>query len=378
MKILLISEFFPSTAFGDYTGGVEARSFTVAKYLSARHEVIVITSFEKNKPQRQKIQNITIYRVGFSRRYSRTQNIVHRISFMISAVIHGLAMDFDLVEGSSFFAFIPAFILANLKKRKKTLFIADTIKIYANDTGKFYFQALIFLEKFILSRRWDGIICISLQVKEKLQSFDIKTNNIKIIYCGAPIEIIRKIKVQKERSPSISCIARLVTYKRVKDLILAVSILKKIFPTIHCTIVGQGEEQKYLINLTRQKKLQKSITFCGFVQKHRKVLRIIKQSDIFCLPSVVEGFGIVTVEAMAAGVPPVLADVPVNREITKGQAQFFKPEDPEDLAQKIAALLSDKRKYQKVKKNCQKIAKVYDWKVIVKQTESYYENICNY
>jgi glycosyltransferase involved in cell wall biosynthesis len=60
--------------------------------------------------------------------------------------------------------------------------------------------------------------------------------------------------------------------------------------------------------------------------------------DAFVMPSLYEGFGIAAAEAMAAGLPMLLSDLPVLREISHGNALFFDPNDPESLAACLRAL----------------------------------------
>lgn len=64
-------------------------------------------------------------------------------------------------------------------------------------------------------------------------------------------------------------------------------------------------------------------------------------ADIFVYPSVVESFGHPLLEAMAAGLPVVAADVPVNRELCGEAALCFSPFDDADCARKLATLISD-------------------------------------
>ena len=85
----------------------------------------------------------------------------------------------------------------------------------------------------------------------------------------------------------------------------------------------------------------------------------------------VEGFGIATIEAMACGLPAVLTDIPVNREITKnGQgAVFFQPENVADLANQLKNI---KSVYKRKKSEALNLAKTYTWQKIYQQTRQVY------
>jgi len=88
----------------------------------------------------------------------------------------------------------------------------------------------------------------------------------------------------------------------------------------------------------------------GFVAHHARAVgrlpydqtqRLIAQARVFISPSRYEPFGLAALEAARASRPLLLADIPVYREIWERAARFFDPMDPEDLAAKADALISD-------------------------------------
>lgn len=73
-------------------------------------------------------------------------------------------------------------------------------------------------------------------------------------------------------------------------------------------------------------------------QAYETLPSLYQQSDIFVFPSVCETFGHPLVEAMASGIPTVVAEHPVNREICGDAALYFTPFSAENLAAKISLL----------------------------------------
>ena len=102
-------------------------------------------------------------------------------------------------------------------------------------------------------------------------------------------------------------------------------------------------------------------------------------SRSFCLPdlsppSEVEGFGISVIEAAAAGVPYVVSDIPVLKEVTRnGQGGLIaKVGDIAELSQKLEKLITDKKLYAEKSKQAIHLAKSYQWPQIARLTESVY------
>ena len=172
----------------------------------------------------------------------------------------------------------------------------------------------------------------------------------------------------------VCAVSRLLKYKHLDDLI---AISKSFWPSpesidLKVAIVGQGPEESKLKQMA-----SKNVHFFGFVKKHEDVLKIMASSRVFCHPSTVEGFGIVVIEAMSLGIPAVVADIPVMREITHhGQGVlFFEPENRVDLSIKLQNLLADKKLYNQKVLEAKKLAKEYSWEKIAGQTEEVYESL---
>ena len=106
----------------------------------------------------------------------------------------------------------------------------------------------------------------------------------------------------------------------------------------------------------------------------KDLVRNLKESSIFCLPSGVEGFGISIIEAAAAGIPYVVSNIPVFREVTKyGQGGlFFDLGNIDDLTHKNQRLLRDQDLYQRKVREGIKLAQKYQWSTIAAQTERVY------
>jgi len=111
--------------------------------------------------------------------------------------------------------------------------------------------------------------------------------------------------------------------------------------------------------------------------KRGELIKQIKAAQVFCLPSSVEGFGIATIEAAAAGLPYIVSDIEIFKEVTKnGQGGLlFKLDDIEDLSKKLEKFISDKNFYKQKSDEARKLSLFYDWSKIADQTEAVYKNL---
>jgi len=381
MKILLVTEFFPADLQLQFTGGVEARTFFIARHLAESHQVKVICRKTKSLKKFKKIKNIQIFPTGLSTAKTEASffSLGERLIFMIAAFFQALKQDFDLVEGSNFVSFLPAFLAGCCRRKPVLAWYADVLK------GKWFklfgltglFGGVI--ERVSLKLPWTKVIALSRATKNKLVEAGLDKEKISLVYGGVEVRKLTSLRIKKDKNKkNIICISRLVRYKRVGDLIKAFAGLFKDYQGLTLTIVGRGPEEKKLHKLVKEKKLGKKAVFLKDLGRKR-LLKLLKASYLFCLPSVVEGFGLATLEAAACQTPYIITDIKVNKEVTgNGQGGLlFKKKDVKDLQKKIKQLLEDKNLYQQKQQEGLKLAEKYDWKKIAGQTNKIYQQVLN-
>lgn len=354
MNIILITEFFPKDEVS-FTGGVEARTFFIHKYLSQNHHLEVIS-----RAKTQVSANFL--------------SIFPRLWFIVSSTIKALSVKAEVIEGSNFICYLPTFVSAKIKGAKAVAWYADAyqktwFENYSLPTALTGFL----LEWISLKLPWDTVIAMSRSTEQKLIKAGVNPHKITVVYGGVEHQKLKDLTVKKYKKPTICTLARLVNYKRINDLIQAFFIVKTKVPDARLLILGTGPELQDLQSLTKKLKLENSIKFLDNVP-HEKAMKILKRCHVFCLPSVVEGFGLVTIEACACGVPYVNSDIPPTKEITQGGqgGYLFEPKNPRELAEKITILLKFKKRYHQKQKEALSLAKNYDWSIIAKQTQDVY------
>ncbi len=89
--------------------------------------------------------------------------------------------------------------------------------------------------------------------------------------------------------------------------------------------------------------------------KRDYLIKSIKESKLLVSPSVFEGWGITPIEALYCGVPVLLSDLEVFKEVYGDNVIYHKKNDPEDMKVKLEMILNDKELQEKIVNNCQSI-----------------------
>lgn len=130
-------------------------------------------------------------------------------------------------------------------------------------------------------------------------------------------------------------VGRFYLRKRVDVLLRAAARLRDSIPDLEVRIVGNGPCNRRWRELARELRLESTVTWLGDVTRSQLTAEY-NRCHVFCLPSVQEGFGIVLLEAMAAGKPIVASRAGAIPEVAPF-ATLVKPDDPIALAEGIEA-----------------------------------------
>ena len=378
MKILFVTEFFPQGRDLKFSGGVEARTYFVAKYLAKNHQVDVIASRQKGSKKLDIINGIKIHRVGPVLNYSETASlpaIPNKIMFILSAIKTGIFLKPNIVDGANFIAHLIAKQISLKNKIPVVFWYPDVFIGQWTKNSKVVGIFGSLLERFNLSRSADHFIAISKLTLNKLVKNNVSGKKISQIYCGVDQNEFSST-VAKNKKFTVICVSRLVSYKRIDHLVKAFSQVSKKRRDIRLILIGSGPDENKLKQLCHNLKISNKVNFLKNL-KRGDLIKQIKAAHLFCLPSSVEGFGIATIEAAAAGLPYIVSDIEIFKEVTKnGQGGLlFKLGDIEDLSKKLEKFIYDKIFYSQKSNDARKLSLFYDWSKIANQTEAVYKNL---
>ena len=131
------------------------------------------------------------------------------------------------------------------------------------------------------------------------------SGKIEVIHNGVNIHQFSTARSSSVSQPYILAVGQLVPHKGFELLIRAFTPLVKKYQSVELWIAGDGSQRQYLEGIVQQNRLTQKIRFLGKVDEC-EVSSLMANSLFVALPSLREPFGIVALEAMAAG-KPVLA-----------------------------------------------------------------------
>lgn len=143
---------------------------------------------------------------------------------------------------------------------------------------------------------------------------------------------------------------------------------------IHYCIVGRGNLQQYLIELSRDLDLDKNIHLLGF---RNDINEICNVSDIFCFPSKQEGLPVALMEAMASGKPIICSNIRGNVDLVKDRHNGYlcNENSVEEFKRAIEILISNKNIQQKMAYNNKNDISRFDIKIVMEEMIKIYKEV---
>ncbi|MBX4188513.1 glycosyltransferase family 4 protein [Candidatus Saccharibacteria bacterium] len=177
------------------------------------------------------------------------------------------------------------------------------------------------------------------------------------------------------RSENIVFLGRLVKRKGCEQLLKAFALIKDEFPDVRLIVAGTGQQAGSLKNKSEQLGLGSRVEFRGYIPEEDKP-KLLSSASIACFPSLYgEAFGIVLIEAMAAGAQTVLGgDNPGYRSVLSERPELlFDPNDTREFAAKLRTYLKDPSKRRTIGDWQSQTVKQYDVAIVGNKIVDLYE-----
>jgi len=376
--LMVIAQYYP------IIGGAEVQAKQISEFLSKNGFSVFVITTRRNLFMKsfEKINNVEIFRLRVLRIPKLGKYILLFYEFFY-LMFKGKNFDiFHCHQGLGFSA-ISVGVAKILKK--------PAILKISNSGEKFDFHILkeTYLIGFILVKilkSADKIIYLNEKMKKELIKEKVKEDKLLKIPNGVdtnkfkfiPYEEKPKYKKSIKINPEVPIIIYIGTLQKKKNPYMLLKISKKLLDkkrNFTLIIVGDGPERKNMETLSKNMKIEKNILFYG---RKESIEEFLFASDIFILPSFVEGISNSLLEAGSCGLPCVASDIHGNREVIENGINGFliSSADTDGFVNAIEKLLTNKEFLIKMgKENRKKIVENYSIDKIVEKYIALYNNL---
>jgi len=375
-----IVRFFGSFDFSkEFKGGLEPNCYYLSKEQAKKGHNVTVISFTNKEERIEEFDGfkvIYLKKPRLRRWFTGPKFLSHIKRKNFSAeVIHSI--------NPTAFSWLFSLAKKNLDS-KYVLSIHGSLNSYKNVKSKNFSSWLNSFEYsklgFFLSKKVDSVITTSNLLKNELITNGISQKKIQQIPTGVDFKLFSKtVESKKSEEFTILYVGRFAESKGVEYLVKSLSLLKD--KKIKLILVGGKKEDNnyyYIKKLIKDLLLEKKIELVLPIS-YTELPKFYQSADIFVLPSVVDGFAKVALEAMASKLPVILTSgAGISEIITNGvNGLIVEPENEVELVKKIELLKEDKSLRIKLARNGFETAKRFDWQKIANQYSNTFEKLIN-
>jgi glycosyltransferase involved in cell wall biosynthesis len=203
-----------------------------------------------------------------------------------------------------------------------------------------------------------------------------RKENIALVPVGIPEDWLDGDDIAQVRKPNVLWLGKFRRYKCPHHLVLAMPGVLKEVPNAHLLLAGRHDDKRYeayLRRLVSELGLDRSVNFEFDVAEEKKK-DLITKSRVLALPSSVEGFGLVVLEANACGVPVVASSgVPYGAVRDGENGLRYQFGDIEGLTKALIVMLVDNTRHDVMSANAKRFASAFGWRTAGAQFEQLVE-----
>ena len=290
----------------------------------------------------------------------------------------------DVVHAHDWLVAHPAIALADI------LGVPLVATVHATEAGRHAGWLSSPLSRQVHSTEWwltnraDQLITCSSAMRDEVAGlFELDPARIAVVHNGIAPRRWRvgaaRVRAARERygsgaAPLLLYFGRLEYEKGVQDLIAALPRIRRRHPGTRLLVAGTGTAEDLLRDATRTHRVRRSVTFLGHLPD-ADLAALIPAVDAVVLPSRYEPFGIVALEAAAAGAPLVASTAGgLGEVVLDGETGLsFSPGDVSGLAEAVAAALEDPAAAaRRVKAARRRLGSDFGWDTIAAATAGLY------
>lgn len=362
MKILVHCVYFPPEV-----GGLESHVYYLCRALvEMGHRVDVVTSRSlSGTPREEEMDGIRVFRTWFPSR-----NPVGWAAHSLGSVprTRSLAREADIIHAQAFPSVVPG-----LEARR----ISGAPLVATFHTSHFLSRAEHPLWAPVLAalvRAPDHALAASREIARVAETLAPGTR-VEALTNGVETSLFRPVEpvLPAPGRPRILVPRRLFRKNGVEFLVRAMPLILEHLDA-EAVLVGDGPERERLEALAAGLGVDERVRFLG-KQPHHRMPGILSSGTIAVIPSLMEATSVAALESMACGIPVAASDVGGLPEIVDDRVGvLFAPGNPQDLADRVVALLGDPDLPEKGRRARDRV--VADWsneRLAVRHLEIYQE-----
>ncbi|HSW88592.1 MAG TPA: glycosyltransferase [Candidatus Saccharimonadales bacterium] len=335
-----------------FSGGAEVYTHELAtRWVKEGHVVTIFCGNDGKNPRHEVYEGVEVIRRGGF-------YFVYVWAFLYYMMRYRNSFDFiiDCENGIPFFTPLYA-------KQKVFLLIHHVHQeVFRTSLTPPFSWLASFLELKLMPLVYKNVQVITVSESSKKEILHHKITKTEPIVVHNGVDLTKFQPAKKSIKPMILYLGRLQSYKSLDVLIKAAPKILEKFPEVEFTIAGFGEEERKLRKLTKKLNISEKFNFLGRVTEEEKI-SLYQKAWVFVNPSMMEGWGITTIEANACGTPVVASNVPGLKDSVKNPHTGFLVEYGNDgaFAEKIMELLDDKQMLTVMSHEAIVWAEQFDW-----------------
>jgi len=367
--------------FGNYWSGLGAYSTHLARGLVRSGLKVTVVSPGTSA----KVEGVDIISVSPSK-YDPTHGGWFSLSYAYTKAIKDIEADIvhftDARESFAYKGNIPSIGTLHddyFARHKWNLFYYK--KDYVDWLKRWAYYSFVTLTERRSLRRLTGLLANSNATAKTISNvYKIPHKNINTIYLGMDLEIAPITKDLENRrltNPTLLLVGGNIQRKGLPIILRALKSLIKEIPNLTLQVVGKNQNIDRMKALANKLGVGDYVDFLGWVPPE-KIHMYYRQASIFVMPSLMEGFGLVFLEAMAQGLPVIGGNVGGTSELIKDGENgiLVSPGHSASLHDKILSLLTNGDFRKKLIKNGYKtIEKRFAVKNMIHETVRYYDEV---
>ena len=224
--------------------------------------------------------------------------------------------------------------------------------------------------RWLVRKYVDCVICIAPDMLDDLERL---APGVPATYVPNGVDLsVFTAEAGEPKQKQIVSVGRLSWQKGYSDLLEAMATVVRFEPAYRLVIVGDGPLSRDLRQLARQVGIGDKVDFLGMVPQIQ-VAEVLRQSELFVMSSITEGFPKALLEAMACSLPVVVTDVGACGTVAQEAGLVVPPSQPGMLADAILSLIRTPALYKQCSKRARAVAERYDWRIRARKVQTIYE-----